>query len=239
MDSLANSFAEAIKRRTASAAIGSYLFFWAAYHWEGLYATFFTSQDLIFQQYHILKNEYVGKYFFGFHNDWYFYLGLVVPLVLTILFIWPLPKFVLIHAYRLEQKHKTARRTIKFYEDKKIKDLDIETVNQKTAAVVAATKLSTKERAAKKVDPTIIWSDEYEEFKKTRFYSSFDYLTNSIYKHSGNIRGYQFEIPREFLVYIDANGIVKLSTDKNKIDLTDKGRYYLKRFSADNASLAF
>lgn len=233
------AIAEAIKKRTASTALGTYLFFWITYHWQGVYTTIFTSQDIIYSKFGLLKNEYVNKYFFGLDNSTF--LGLVIPLLLTILFIWPIPKYILIRAYELEQKHKTQRRKIKFNEDKIIQELDIEKVTQETAAVSAATKLSKTKKNAENVDPAIIWHKEYEEARYSKHWKELTLLIESVYGHSGKIKDdfdnyrekWRFEIPNSLLVYADTNNIITLNSSKDKIDFTDKGKFFVKQLSKE------
>lgn len=110
---------EYIRQRSVSTLLISYSVFWVIYHWEGVYTTFFTSQDFIMEKYGILKNEYVRKYFFGIGQDnfanWFF--GIVIPAVLTIFYVWVLPKILINPSYRREIKYKVDRKEMKMKEE--------------------------------------------------------------------------------------------------------------------------
>ena len=80
---------EYIKQRSVSTLLISYSVFWIVCHWEGVYTTFFTSQDFIMEKYGMLKNEYVHKYFFGISQDNFanWILGIIIPAILAIIWI--------------------------------------------------------------------------------------------------------------------------------------------------------
>lgn len=71
------------------------------------------------EKYGILKNEYVRKYFFGIGQDnfanWFF--GIVIPAVLTIFYVWVLPKILINPSYRREIKYKVDRKEMKMKEE--------------------------------------------------------------------------------------------------------------------------
>jgi len=86
MGDITGAIAEAIRNRAASTALVSYSFFWFAWHWEGITALLFTSEDRIYQKFGLLKNEYLRQYFFGWHT-WQSLRGLLGPLLLTTFYI--------------------------------------------------------------------------------------------------------------------------------------------------------
>ena len=63
-----NAIFEYVRKRAVSTILVSYTVFWAIFHWQGIYATIFVDQNVIYKRYGLLKNEYVNKYFFGL--DW-------------------------------------------------------------------------------------------------------------------------------------------------------------------------
>lgn len=247
MNELGNSVIDVIKKRTTSIAFGTYVFFWATFHWQGIYTTLFVSEDKIYTKYHLLKNEYVSRYFFGYignteHThplmiiDWKYILAFLIPLALTLIFVWPLPKFALIHLYRIEQEHKTQRLSTKYVEEKKRRAFEIASIEQEAKKVEATTTLTTTRKEAERVDPSIIWKEEYEQFKMDPAFSSFTNILESVYEHNGSIRitdqydNTIFEIAGGALMIADTNDLVKIDNGNNKISLTDKGKYFAKNY---------
>lgn len=239
---LMESIIEFIKNRTTSAAYGTYFFFWSAFHWQGLYTSAFTSEELIYEKLGLLKNEYVNQYFFGWHG-WSSFWGYFSPLMLTVVFVWLVPRFVLVHAYRVEQEHKTARKNIKATEEQKRQAyqafLDKKVSAQEEKRVVARTKLSTAQKAAKKVDPTILWDSEYNEFASEPNFNEFVFILQSVYEHDGRTRAqadgygdYRFRLGGSALKLADTYGLITITSEKGdtRIKLTEKGKYFAKKF---------
>ncbi|HSW66399.1 MAG TPA: hypothetical protein VLI54_04660 [Bacillota bacterium] len=148
MDQFWKSCAEAITKRTNTAILGTFTFFWAIHHWQGFYATLFVPSNLIYQKYGLLKNEYVFNYFFGARFShpkilWFhIYLpsphvlwGLLFPAILTYLYIWWLPKLVLIHAFKSEQEHKLEKKKIRLKLDRKLVEYERQTADQRSEAI--------------------------------------------------------------------------------------------------------
>lgn len=239
MSELSESIVAAFRKKTTSAAVGTYLFFWASLHWQGLYAALFVSEGEIWHKYGLLKNEYLNRYFFGIHGltDWNGYLGYLIPLVLTVLFIWPLPKFVLIWFYQLEQEHKTDRLRIKYREEQKRKSFEITAIRKEEARITAKTSLAKKRNTAAKTDPKIVWDTEYQAFEKDPAFKSFTYILQAIYEHNGRTRvsdpiynSVEFEVPGAALYLADTLGLITIAATNGAIRLTDKGKYFASKY---------
>lgn len=253
MEKMDSTIAEFLRTRLSSAAVAAYGFFWLLMHAQGVYTTFFVSQDFIYKKYGLLKNEYVYKYFFGYRTvpifayahthhvylvEWRSLWGLILPAILTYAYIWLLPKHVLIRAYQEEQRHKTAKKMFKFEQEQEVIKFEKETAEQKTDAVEAEITLAKKEKQAAELDPQIAWAKEYEEFEKDPAFQGFSTIINAYYDHSGNAKPYydnnvgqvQFEVPSGMLAIADSNGLITLDTKTNTFGLTPKGRYFVKRF---------
>ena len=234
MSELSDSVAEAIRKRTSSAVFGTYILFWAALHWQGIYTTLFVSEDLIEKKFGLLKNEYIKQYFFGWHG-WTSLLGYVLPLFMTLVFVWPLPQFVLIHIYRLEQRHKVQRRKVRLEEEEAllVKKETVAKQTQKTLrAEVAAEK--TKKQAAK-IDPQLLWKQEFNAFKKSKDYPLFANILRSVYKYAGStfVQGKfagapEFEVSPQSLKMADVGELITISG--GDVRLTDKGKYFARLY---------
>lgn len=239
MTEITGAIAEAIRKRTASATLGTYLFFWAAYHWQGLYATFFVNQDLIYGQHGLLKNEYVNKYFFPGPMDWNFYLGILIPLVLTYLFIWWMP-YILLKAYRKEQWFRVEKRIIKIEQERNIQEERKELAKETTQAIKKEVEVVKAQRAAEKLDPKMAWKNEYNRLDSQEE----DYLKEvlvAVYKHRGlvYVSGMYSDAPPEFelspnaLRLADSHELISIVEDGSRIELTQKGKYFASLYDGD------
>lgn len=238
MNEISSAIAEAIRKRAASITLGTYLFFWMAYHWQGLYVTFFVNQDLIYNQHGLLKNEYVNKYFFGFHGvqDWQFYLGFIIPLVLTYIFIWHVPRYILIRAYRQEQRHKVHRRIIKAEEEHNLQKAEENLAKQEIRTIQAGIDTSEKKKEATKKDPTILWGEEFNDIKHSTQYNYLNDIFKSVYEYKGRTSVHDeygediFTLNPNSLRFGDSRSIVDMIDNGNRIELTDKGKYFAAQY---------
>lgn len=286
MDQFWKSCAEAVTKRTNTGLLGTYTFFWTAYHWQGFYATFFVPSSLIYQKYGLLKNEYVFSKFFGSKlshvripgGQWHIYLpnphilwGLALPAILTYLYIWWLPKLVLIHAFTSEQEHKFAKKKIRLTLEQKLLEFEDEITNKKTAVIEkksgvleaevafaekeaeaaiavakkeaeAAQTVAKKEKKAASL-PDEIWSKDYDEAKNNVEFKNFNMIINAVYQYSGNTKQYYEDsswtgvvLSGRLLAFADSNGLINLDNKTDKITLTDKGKYFVKRFQSEPKS---
>lgn len=224
--------------RAKSQIYGIFTFWVIIFHLPVIFTSLFVDQDLIYKETNMLKNEYIRETFFNFNHweTWTWEIGLVIiSLILTYLMIWILPKTIIARAYDRELEDHYAREHKK---NKKEKELN------KERSVVADKQLQTAEKiesaALKQENAGTIekqqWEKEYEQFEKTHLSQNFDELIDALYSHSGKIkvtddydRSVIFELDRDLLAYADANGLVNLD-NKNTISLTDKGRYFVKKY---------
>lgn len=240
MGDIANSIVEAIKNRSTSASIGTYVFFWVAYHWQGLYVALFVDEKYIAEKFNgLLKNEYLNQYFFGYNGliDWDVILGFLIPVLLTYLFIWWLPDLILVHLYRREQRYKVKKRIIKLEEEKAIEKEKEKVVKQEDDTLKAEIKKAETTKKAVKADPTIIWQNELDEFTDREDKLLTQVLT-CVYKFRGNLivsgefHGSLpvFELEADALRLGDSKGLVTIVDEGERIELTEKGKYFASQF---------
>lgn len=240
MEDFFKSMGEAIRKRTTSAFLGSYTVFWGLFHWQGLYTTFFVDQEKIFEKFGLLKNEYVNIYFFGYSgwNDWSFYLGFIAPAILAVVYIWYLPKYVLIHAFKKEREHKFDKQKVIIDNEIEIEKhrASLATVSEKTLA--AEEKVIKKEKAIVDLDPSKAWNEEYERFNRSGLINILTSIVDAVYKHSGHIKRYydseqkawvSFNVNPDNVALAHSNGLIEIDARGEKITLTDKGRYFIQQ----------
>lgn len=235
-----------LEKRMHSPLYGVYILAWVAYHWEVFYAAFFVDQGFVYAKYHQLRNEYLASTFLNYRSL-SFYLGWVIPVIVTYLVIWQFPRFIGLPAFRKDEQYKNAKKTIALHEAAKIQVEETKLEEKSTAKLEASVKRVKKKRDLEEVDPTVIWKDEFDRFRGTNIYADFQQVIDSIYDHSGNVKmgynsysqSYEFEVPQTILVYSDTNGLVELSYADNtngRIKLTDKGKYFVNQFMTEKTS---
>ncbi len=224
---------EYARKRAVSTILVSYTVFWAIFHWQGIYVTIFVNQDIIYGKYGLLKNEYVNKYFFRF--DWSniltihnleILLGWIIPVVLAYLYIWWIPKLIINPAYKKETVYKEQRRIEKIKSEKRIQDEERKLIEKQTATEEAKIEL-----ADKKAEAPAGWERDYQDFiTNYKAVSSFDELLRIVYNRNsiGQTESVA-KIDPDSLMIVEAFDLID-ATESNRIRLTDKGKYFARRY---------
>ncbi len=230
IDSIFNHFSERLKTQV----YGIFAFWWLVLHGEFFFTLLFVDEDKIYDKHGLLKNEYLAKYYLNFDdpNFWGRQLLLfALAAALTYLMIWILPKYVLARAFRQEKEHEAQKRRIRVEIEKQDQTLRAELAEAATQNVRATEKLVKAEKAVNKVDPTVGWSEEFEQLKSIAVYTYFDQLIKCLYEHGGAVNvPHSFRLDRDLFAYADTNGLVNFDAKADVISLTDKGRYFVKRY---------
>jgi len=233
-----DSISESWKERVNTPIYGVLSIWWAIFHWKLLVTIFFVGEDKIWEASHMLKSEYLSVTFFEF--GWYFWVSWVVPFILTYLVIWKFPDWFLIPAFKKDEEDKTRKRKIRINEQKKLSEAEKEFEEAETKKLDVVEEKVKKEKAIKNIDPTINWQKEYESLKNSMYYSNFETLIESVYEQNGNVTwtdtNYRdHSIPKGVLAYAHTNNLVEFSVGNKKIDLTEKGKFFVRQFSVDNS----
>lgn len=230
MNDIKETAKEVIKKRFSNNIYVNFGFVWLVFHWEFTYTMLFLSEDLIYQKYGILKNDYLVETFFNL-NSWYFWVSWVTPIAITYLLIWWIPKYIFIPAHKKDIEYEYAKEeaeleTKEFIERKK-KDV----VKETEARLEVESKLESEY-------PQYALEKDYNSFKKSKFYKDFKIIIESVYSRNGEIRiedPYEgrlfFQIPTEILSYAHSNDLVEIEGEK--IKLTSKGKYFVKEYNKD------
>lgn len=227
---------EYLNKKASSTLIIVFIVFWIVCHSQGFATMLFTDQDLIFQKYGMLKNEYLNQYFFGNICDIDFWIRALLPLFLTWFYIWIMPKLIINRAYKKQINDKVDREIIKEEAQQKLIKEQKETAKEEVAATKEQVKLVRENKKLENETPEKIWNKEYEEFTKISDHGQIlAQLQNAIYQHRGFIRSNYGDIyvTSEALMICDTNNLITISG--NTCSITDKGRYFLKRFSSEKS----
>ncbi|MEI7810766.1 MAG: hypothetical protein WCI41_04435 [bacterium] len=186
-----------------------------------IFTIFFMSEDIIWNNTHLLKNDYLSQNFFQY-NSFLFWLWWVLPLMLTYLTIWKFSKWIIIPAYKKELETETSKTLIRISEEKKIEVAKLELKEKKLERASIEVKQISEERKIKEADPTVLWDKDYFNFKKLGYSYKFDSFINELY--SGEKR-YVHQFFSKDIAYFDVLGLINV-TDGEIKSLTEKGRYF-------------
>lgn len=235
---LTNSFKEALGKRLTTPIYGTFFISWLIFHWEFAYTMFFVGEEKIFQATKLLKNDYLTQTFFNL-SDPYFYISWIAPFILTWLIIWQLPEWISIPAFKKEEKDKTTKKLIRIQEQKRL-ELEQGLLEEvKTKKLEEVSKQAKEKKKIEKIDPTIKWEEEYQQFQQMSYYKDFNRLLESVYEYGGKTSwfppnsGYSISIPKTLLAYTHTGDLIEFSNSKESITLTEKGKFFVKRFSLD------
>lgn len=229
---------EYLKRRANSTFLTAATAFWIIFHWEGICTLLFTDQQFIMDKYGLLKNEYLNQYFFGFRiqeDVWGWLYEIIIflaPFVLAYLYVWWLPKFVTNPCYKRETEFKVDRRIIKLQADEKVAEQSAKKTKAEVAEVNEQTKLTEARRKAVEKNPETKWQQDFRTFQKeiATWRIVMDNLTNLIYEHQGDADYSSIE-PDEIMI-CDVNGLINIDTSHNRATLTEKGKFFLKKYKS-------
>lgn len=238
MKEIANSISETIRNRLTNSLYGTFFVSWLIFHWNFIFSIFFLSEDKILEATGLLKNDYLYQKYFNVSNL-YFWASWMLPFLITWLIIWILPKWLLIPAYKKTEEYETNKKIIKISEEIKIEHKKVQ-LNEETAKkFTAVAEKVIQEKKIKEADPTIEWANEYDLFKNTPYYNDFELIVESLYEQKGqaswykNMSSYPTSIPKRTLAYAHSNNLVEFENNNKNIKLTDKGKFFLKRYSLE------
>jgi hypothetical protein len=234
---ITNSIKDTIKSRLNSSVYGTFLIFWLIFHWRFVYTLFFVDERIIWSSMQIFKNDYLIKTFF----DWgtiNFYIWWVLPFIFTYLAIWILPHYVLLPAFQKEQEYEFKKRKLEINNEKKLIDETTELQKAKVEELeVVEEKVQKEQKIKEATDPEVKWKEEYKQFIRSGFFSDFNKIIKSIYQNNGDIKvpneygNIVFQVPENLLAYVHVNDLVILDKHEGKIELTEKGKFFVKQFS--------
>lgn len=240
---IVDSIKEHLKKRLTTPVYGTFTALWVIFHWQFLVTLFFVSEEKIWSKTGLLKNEYIGQFFFV-SNDWHSYFRWIAPIVLTWLFIWVLPRWVFIPAFRKEEEDRTSKMRIRITEEQKLQQAETSLETQKVKKVEAVEKKAEIEKTIKKIDPTIGWQKEFDLLKtnssdlaaiqnaiRVVYQTAGEYTTSNRYSDERTT----FIIP-DFVSRVDTLGLVDITEGSygQKMSFTEKGKFFVRKLQEQN-----
>lgn len=224
---IVDSFKKNLRESITSPIYGIFIISWLIVHWKFIFTMFFVSGDKILEKTSLLKHEYLEQNFFDISTLEFWILN-IIPFIVTWLSIWILPKIIAIPAFKKNEEQATIKKIIRLVEQRKLEEAKVRKLDVITEKIK-------KEKEITTIDPSLNWQNEYINFQKTPNYSRFKFIVDSIYKHNGLIRrdSQGFEIPNSILIYAHTSDLITLDQEKKNVELTEKGKFFVKQFSSD------
>lgn len=242
MNELFGSIAKYLNTRMKTPVYGVFSFWLIVLHWEFFYTLLFVDQGYILQERHMLKNEYLESLLSGPGALMWHIVSVLLAAFFTYLMIWVIPGFVLIRAFVAEQKHLFAKRLERIKLEKAVQEAEADLERTKTQSerqrLDEAEKRIAQEKKAEAADPAIVWEKEYSELMRLPLYREFGQLIECLYVHAGKVKvkdfsgRITFELDADILAYSDSNELVQYNGNEGVISLTDKGRFFVRRYQA-------
>lgn len=252
MNELSSSIAEAVKLRATTSLLGTYFLFWAAIHWQAFYTTIFVSEEIISNKFNLTKNEYINSYFIqpSFDSEHY-WLGVIIPAILTYLWIWVFPDLLFLRAFKRERKYKFEKRSEIINDQIRLKRLEEEIAEKNANIANLELEAAKKELSAARSELSKTKSQlEVERIFKTeepseneKLYKDFMRKKNAkqilsdikecIYEHNGRLSRpiADYTLAIDSLVAADTNKLISRVKGAGypTIELTDLGKYFLSK----------
>lgn len=232
MKQILDSCEKVVQQKLSNSVYGNFVFFWIAFHWNFLFSMFALDDTKILQQTGLLKNDYLVATFFNIH-DWYFWVSWIMPFLLTYLAIWHFPKFIFIPAFKKDEDARTEKKIIRIEKEKKIQQKEKELAGEEIKKLEIVEEKIEKERNIENINPELKWEKEYKKFKEYPFYD-FGSIIQCVYENGGSVPNI---VSGEIIAHAEANGLITVfegsPTDGTKIKLTEKGKFFIKRYLED------
>ena len=218
-----------LKEKANSTILISFGFFYVFCNNRWIFASIFTDQSLIFEKYHLLKNEYIYQSFPELHPDsFWFWFCITMPFILTYIYVWWAPRAIINPAYKRQTKDKNARRRIKIEEENRLSSLMntfIKAESKNTEAMIA---LEEKKNELNEKNPEKLLDEEYHLFQEnSNWVVALSALRDIVYGNYGLIGD---ERDPEILMLLDVNDLIESSDMMSEqIELTEKGKAFLKK----------
>jgi hypothetical protein len=233
IDETKESILENLKEKLSSPFYGTFLFSWLIWNWKIWYITLFVDSNLLMQSTNLLKIDYVRSiYRTDSISEVIFSIGhfLIFPFLSALVLIYLMP-IVTCKFYEKSLETKNNNKIAKNKKDKEFLESIGEKLEVEKNILIKQAEVKKEKNKSEKTQDEI-WREEYNQFKRINPFQSFSYIVDSIYKYSGRIETMNgFKVPQEILVYAHTNDLISYDKLRSRIELTEKGKFFVKQFS--------
>lgn len=231
MSEIMASIAKWFKDRTTSPLYGTFILSAILLNWKLFYILFWQNEEYLL----LPRIEYVQQTILDQQSFWSHLARLTIfPVISTYLIIWWLPML----SNWAHKKH------IEFYYERKLifdkARLEYENKEKKTLISIATLKkeqVEVKKEIQKNTLPEDEWLVEFEDFKKNILFKKLKQLKDVLYEYGGKtVVGGERQVNSDILAMAHTKGLIliKESGYQEKIELTEKGKFFLKKYLENN-----
>ncbi|TSD06159.1 MAG: hypothetical protein Greene07147_18 [Parcubacteria group bacterium Greene0714_7] len=216
----------ALEERITSPFYGYFFVSWFLWNWQLFYVALFLDQKNIFEKTGLLRNEYLISLFptsYSFEFWLRFFIG---PLLLTVFFFWLFPYGTRLF-FRKSIKNQNALKIIELQESQKETREEKGLVKEETALIKEKIEKAKEEKKAEIETPEVLWEKEFVSLFENNSdeFSKLEQLQEHAYGNS-----YLADWQIKAISFFHVIGLFTFESGKQLINLTDKGKFFLKRF---------
>lgn len=239
MKSLPDIFKEYINGISNTHVYGLFIVYFLILHIDLIYFALFIDQNLVLSHYGVLKSEYIASHYNINICTWSFWwiesIKVILAMGLSYLMIWKFPGWVTEPAYKKELEDKYILESKKIEIDSRLENEKKDLANKRLeVAKIINTVQEEQERIVKSEEQ--VWDEDYRTFARSAMFNLSNDIIKSAYEYNGRIDATNatgrkiWSIDTNILAYANSNELIGLDQMSESIELTMKGKYFVKRY---------
>lgn len=205
----------------------------AVFHLDIIFISLLTDQTLIYEKTKMLKGEYILQYV-SHYGSWSILLEIfriLLSVLLTYLMIWVIPKLINRRSYQQELEIEYELRYMKVLKDEAMNSREESAIEKQLENIELEKQVIVEKNIVNEKPEQVAWDKDFENFKSSSSYQSFDNVIEIVYEYKGNYIGRSsgYRPNSRVLAYLDSNEIIVI--ENGTFAFTEKGKYFVKKYT--------
>ncbi len=228
LNEIQKSAAKSLFEKINSPFWGAFVLSWLVWNWQIWYITIFINDNLLFEKEGVLKIELLNHLFSGeFWWAWMMVFPFLSALFLSLIF----PRLTnWIYKKDLDFQKEKIRARQKM--EKELTENEVKIIEKKEQVLEKKEKIEKTEKEK--------WNEEYEELKRSHYFQKLNAVIQAMYSRDGKFSYWDDEAGEERIdvnsleiAYFVSSEIIQ-KIEKETFDFTEKGKYFVKKFTSEN-----
>lgn len=219
-----DSIKDAVKERVGSIMYGMFFISWIGWNWQLIYITFFVDQNILFQNTGLIKIDYINSVYY---NIWWWTVlkTIIFPAASAYIIIWWLSGIDLLCSKK-HYKNKAKKEIEKSKIEKELLKEEQSVLEEKKKTV------KKEKEVQKELSQEDKWKLDIQKIKDYEVYKKYmEELEICLYEYRGQTTAYNYRLAPETLAFLDTNNLINFTnSNRNNLELTDKGKFFLKQY---------